>query len=206
MFDLSPMNKTTKTLFEIIVGGALPVFFFLLFWFTSVCFTDNIKTVAILALSGLTIGLVLALMASFYWKLDVFLLSPWVMLTVYIFYSLCMFGFFMGVPLLHPMLGLIAGAYWANRMIYRDIPAEQYPTATKKVSFFTALVMGGICVLSASAALASTSTPSDLKGMLQLPFVVTMPMIATLILIGGTFLVVIQYWLTKMIMTRILKP
>lgn len=188
-----------------IVGGALPIFFFLLFWFTSVCFTDNIKTVAILAVSGLTGGLVLALLASFYWKLDVFLLRPWIAATVYIFYNICLFGLFMGVPVFHPILGLLAGAYWACRMIYVNIPSEQYQPTTKKVTTLTALTMAGICLMSAFFALSSKSTPSDLKGMLHLSFNVTIPMVAGLILVGGTFLVFLQYWLTKMIMNRILQ-
>ena len=191
-------------MFEIIAGGTIPVLFFLIFWWGSVLLTDNITMVAAASLAGLVLGLMLALLVRWYWKMDVFELRPGILMAIYIFYSLCMFGFFMGVPLLHPVLGLLAGAYWATRMIGSDVPPQDHPASIKRVASFTAMVMGGICCLSAFFALNSESTPSDMQGMLELPFTVTQPMIIALIIAGGAFLVVLQYWLTKMIMTRIL--
>ncbi len=64
-----------------------------------------------------------------------------------------------------------------------------------RTAAFTTSVLALVCIASASFALASESTPSDLNGMLGLPFTVTQPMIAGLIVGGGSALLVLNWWL-----------
>lgn len=61
----------------------------------------------------------------------------------------------------------------------------------------------GVCLFSASIALISKSTPSELEHMLHLTFDILKFMFISLIVSGGLFLV--QYYLTRIIMNKVLK-
>jgi len=66
----------------------------------------------------------------------------------------------------------------------------------RKVSVFTASILGLVCIASGSVALASRSTASDLQGMLGLQFQVTPVMIVGIIVGGGTMILALDWWLT----------
>lgn len=110
----------------------------------------------------------------------------------------------MGVPVFHPGLGIIAGYYWIKRLIYQN-DTIHYQSEINRISRFTAIVIGIVCLFSGIIALLSKSTPDDLKGMFHLQFDISQPMLVIFILTGGLFLITMQYWLTKITMTKMLK-
>jgi hypothetical protein len=61
----------------------------------------------------------------------------------------------------------------------------------------TTCILALVCGASATVALIDPYTADNLEGMLGLSFHVTMPMIVGIILIGGSLLLVMQWWLTK---------
>jgi hypothetical protein len=198
------MFKIIKAFFTVIIGLIFPILFFLLFWWSSFLLGCNDKTISILALTGLGMGLLIDFVIHLFWKINIYQIPETVLIAVYVFYSLCMFGFFMGVPVFHPLLGIMAGYYWAKRILFYKYPYGTYKSEIKRVSRFTAIVMGAISLCSAAIALIDKYTTSNLKGMLNLPFDIPMPWLVISIVLGGLLLIWFQYRLTKIVMTKLL--
>lgn len=196
------MRRIDHIIFNTLFGMVIPIAGFLLFWWGALLFTREDKNIAISALSGLILGLLIYAIIRRFWKYDVFHLYNNILISVYLFYSIGMFGFFMGVPVFQLVLGVIAGYYQAKRLIYRS-GWRDYEAEISRTSRFTASVMGGVCLLSAGFALLSQSTPNDLKSMLHLPFDVTQPILIGLISVGGISLILLQYVLTRIIMKKV---
>jgi len=198
------MLHLAKTFFVFVIGLVFPVLFFLLFWWVSLAFGCNEKTIGIMALTGLGVGLIIDFIIQLFWKIDIYQIPEKLLIAVYVFYSICIFGFFMGVPIFHPLLGIMAGYYWAKRILFYKYPYGTYKSEIKRVSRFTAIVMGAISLCSAGIALMDKYTSSNLKGMLNLPFDISMSWLVISIVLGGLLLIWFQYWLTKKVMTKLL--
>jgi len=104
------------------------------------------------------------------------------------FYMVCVFGFFMGVPVFHVFLAIPAGLYCGRRM---------------KRSRNIVWIMGGMTALiaAASGVIAWTDpyTLANLRGMLQLQL--TRLFLSLVIWIGGFLLVGVTMLLTKLSFT-----
>jgi hypothetical protein len=110
--------------------------------------------------------------------------------SVLLFYSIGIFGMFMGVPVVNAALAIPAGFVVGSRLADENADQGQVQQASRRTAWFTTGVLALICVSSAILALASPSTPSDLHGMLRLNFEVTQAMVVGLILVGGMALLV----------------
>lgn len=164
-------------------------------------FTRNETVIMFSAISGLIFGLTISLLLKLTFKPDVYRLSGATLILIYLFYNIGMFGFFMGVPVFNLVLGIIAGFYWVKRLIYLNEPVD-FKTEIYRVSLFSSMVTGLICLLSATVALMSESTPSDLKGMLHLPFNISHIILIGFIVTGGLFLIFVQYYLVRITMLK----
>ena len=116
--------------------------------------------------------------------------------TVYLFYTVGVFGFFMGVPVFNALLAIPAGFAMAARVAESRPEAESVSRTARRTAWFTTGIVFGVCAASAAFALLSSSTPSDLRGMLGLGFEVTQGMILVLILVGGAGLLALNWVLT----------
>jgi len=135
------------------------------------------------AITGLLIGVVV----------DIFMLKKllerrlslllWVV--VFLFYSVGVFGFSMGVPVLNTALAIPAGFVIGSRLAADNADRMRVRKNAQRTAWFTTAVLALICAASAMIALVSASTASDLRGMLGLGFEVTQGMIIGLILVGG---------------------
>ncbi|MCX6329121.1 MAG: hypothetical protein NTZ85_06350 [Bacteroidia bacterium] len=198
------MIRFDRLIFKLLFGLAIPVLCFLIFWWTTLIFTQNEKIIMIVSLSGLCLGLLIDFLIILFFKPDIFKLSKPVLVIIYLFYNAWLFGFFMGVPVFHLALGVIAGFYWVRRLIYQN-EIKDYKREIQRTSLFTSTVIGVVCLFSAVIALISKSTPSDLKGMFHLSFDISLPLLTASIIAGGIFLVIVQYYLTKIVMELTLK-
>lgn len=198
------MKKIDKIIFGLIFGAVIPIFTFLLFWWTSIPFVKNGKVVLIISLAGLLTGLVIDFLIKRFRNIDFFKISPKLLIGIYIFYSIGLFGFFMGVPVFHPLLGIIAGYYWGRRLISQQADNESFPSEIKKISMFTSIIICFICISSATISLIDKYTADNLRGMFNLPFDITFPMLLGFVITGGILLIVIQYWLTKVTIVKTL--
>lgn len=149
---------------------------------------------------GAVFGFALGLLA------DIFLLKKLIVhadalgnifwMAIFLFYSVGLFGLFMGVPIFNVALAIPAGFVLADRLIAEKADETHVRVATRRAAGFTTTVMTFICAASAIFALVDPYTEANLQGMLALPFDVTRGMVIGLILIGGAALLIFNWWLT----------
>jgi hypothetical protein len=154
-----------------------------------------------LIFAGALIGFVLGLLA------DIPLLQKWsasattynniFWVTVFLFYSVGFFGFFMGVPVFNLVLAIPAGFILGSRLASQRADKLSLGFAVRRAAGFTTIVLAFICMASAIIALADPYTAANLQGMFRLPFDVTRGMIIGLIVIGGSLLLILNWVLTS---------
>jgi hypothetical protein len=202
--NMSVIKPVDRLIFRLLFGFLFPVLFFMLaftIWFYA--FQDS--NVWYFVLAGLFAGILID--AVYLKKLvnGTFELSAWILASFYIFYNICIYGFFMGFPVFNICMGVIAGYYYGRKIIYKDLPPDQIRYLKKRVPLFTAAVMLLICIATAGMGLSEVNIGQELQSMLGLGFRLTSAMIIALILIGGTTLIVSQYFLTKIMLSLIVK-
>lgn len=197
------MNKSRHN-FSLMFAAVLPITLFLAFWWGSVghVASNNIFKLAFL---GLILGLVLAKFAykTIYESIYDYPISG--LASVYVFYSICIFGFFMGVPIFNLLLGIPAGAYIAHRLKNKSADEKQMVKGIAKTARFTAYVMIFVCLSSAYFALTDKTTAANLEGMFSLGFHITQTMLWVGTVIGGLALVYLQYLITQKTAEKTLK-
>lgn len=121
--------------------------------------------------------------------------SNYALIALYIAYSIGIFGFFMGVPVFNVVLGIAAGLYVGRKMRIKNQTMDVYNKEIKKAGRFSSAVLLFICFCSAYIAISDPYTGANLKGMLNLSFEVTPPIIWLIIVIGGISLLLLQHFL-----------
>jgi len=199
------MKRFEKILSGTIIGGTFPILMGLLsigIWF----YADKSESSAIVFLiAGILTGFLIDLIFLRKWITMRFDLPLWFVAGIYVFYNICVFGFFMGVPIFNLLMGFVAAYYFGTRLISKKVQPEIFSRHIHQVSLFTALVMALICASSAFIALTDRFTGDNLQGMLGLDFEVTQAMIYVLVIVGGFGLIVFQYYVTKLTMIRALR-
>lgn len=198
------MRKFDKIFLGILIGAVSPILFFLLGWWISIPFVPENK-IYIYALAGLSIGITLDLIFLKKWIQIGYRLNKFIQILIYLFYTICVFGFFMGVPIFNILNGIIAGIYTGRKVMYEKLEKEKGLKRIRKASIFTTIIILFVSVFSACIALIDPSTGSNLKRMFNLNFEVTKEMICGVIFFGDLGLVLVQYWVTKITGLLILK-
>lgn len=180
-----------------IVLGAIPIIVgFLGGWWLSIPFVPESRILTF-ALAGLAIGGLVDAIWLKSWIRRAYSVPPLIWMGVYLFYSLCLLGFFMGMPVFNVCLSVPAGLFIGAQQAHRGAQPPAVREAAQRAAWFTTGVMALICSASAALALADPYTEASLKAMLGLGFTVTRPMLVGLIVIGGLALLGLQWWLTK---------
>ena len=200
------INQTfDKIVIDLLLGAAFPVFCFLAagtIWF----YIDRNESVVLYyVVTGLIVGLLIDLRFLKGWIIRRFELPIWFMVGLYLFYNIGMYGMFMGFPVFNLFWGVIAGYYFGLRINRLNLSQIQRRIIANRVAIFTAFVMTMICISSACIALAGNGVGQDLQMMFRLNFEVTKQMIIAISLIGGILLISLQYFITKIMMQRIIK-
>ena len=190
------LNKVEKLFLIGIIGSILPILLFLVGWWTSLCFVED-RIVFLFGLLGLGVGFVIDIII-FKQIARAYMWNQALLAGIYLFYSVCVFGFFMGVPVFNLAIGALAGVFMGRRFYHLGIPREKLPKATANFGLFTARVMALFSFASAYLAVRDNEhTAHNLQGMFKLPFLPTDQMIMVLIVVGGTGLVLTQYWVSN---------
>jgi len=189
------MEKLEKWFVGTLVGIIPPLIGFLAGWWGTFRYVSE-RQVFLAAITGLVMGLMV----------DGFFLKKWMekawtsrmelWILLFIFYSICVFGFFMGVPVFNMFLAIPAGFYMARRLTRSETLIKENKLIVRKTQLLTTIVLAGICVASAFFAWRDPTTAANLEGMFRLQFEVTRPMIAGLIIFGGLGLLLMNWWLT----------
>jgi hypothetical protein len=199
------MKKFDQIFFGLLIAGFSPMLLTML-TMTTWFYLDRNEAHAPYCLAlGLVLGLAVDLKYFSSWLKNRYDLSFGCVMGIYLLYNLLVYGFFMGFPAFHPFAGLVAGYYYGRRVIYLNLPSNQYPVMVRKVSVFTGLVMTIICISSGIIGLAADGVDKNIQGMLHLGFEVTRPMLWAITLIGGAFLILATYFLTRISMHQTIK-
>lgn len=179
-----------------VIFGAVPVIAcFLGGWWISIPLVPEPRIFQC-ALAGLLLGVLVNVIFLRGWVRRAYSMKPGVWMAVYGFYSIGLFGFFMGVPVFNVILALPAGVFIGRWLAHSGADSIRMQKVAQHSAVYTTGMLGLVCVTSAAIALADRSTASDLQRMLGLPFQVTPVMIIGIILGGGTMILTLEWWLT----------
>lgn len=196
------MSKLDKSISAIVLGLIAPVTLFLLFWWGSIPFIDDGRVVMILALGGLAVGIVLDFTVLRQFTLRLFELPMSVLFVLAVFYSILIYGFFMGFPVFNALVGIACAYIMGRKCILHGADRQAVQKNARKVNLFSFILLLFICVCTALLALRETTIESQVQGMLSLPFEVTREMIWVIILAGGALLLGFQYTLSRLVFRR----
>ena len=190
------MQKLDKALIGLVLFPIFPLMLLFAGWWGGYLFLPE-KYIPVLGLIGIVLGGVMDVVFVKGWVQKGFLIHKSVLILIYLFYSVCVFGFFMGVPVFNVFVGMFAGVYVARSIQFNHEDTAQGLGRINRTSIFTSEVLLFICIISAYLARRDPYTGDSLRGMLHLSFEVTKKMIDGLIIFGGVGLIISQYWVTK---------
>jgi ABC-type multidrug transport system fused ATPase/permease subunit len=130
------------------------------------------------------------------WVRNAYTMSAKAIGAVYVFYSVCAIGFFMGIPIGNIFLGILAGIYAARKMHIIKADKERRNQYFRTTAKFAAAVMVLICCLITLWAIAGKMIGYRFETPF-LSFTFTIPIFFAIVLAGGAFLVLLQYSLTR---------
>ena len=189
------MRKIENAAIAIALGAVPVIACFLAGWWISVPLVPESRLFQF-ALAGLSMGVLVDVLFLGGWVRRAYSLKTWVWMAVYVFYSVGMLGFFMGVPVFNVILALPAGVFVGRWLAHTGADSTRMQKAARRTAVFTTIILGLVCLVSASVALAARSTASDLQGILGVSFQITPAMILGIILGGGTLILALDWWLT----------
>ena len=79
------------------------------------------------------------------WLTRKYELPTWFTVFIYLFYNVMLLGFLMGLPVLNPFAGIVAGYYYGRKLQNQQIAGAKISIQINRLSFFTALVMTLVC-------------------------------------------------------------
>ncbi len=190
-------NFDTKFL-SFIYSPVIPILLFLIGWWGSLpFFQDNL--IFMFAILGLIIGIIINKIFLNKFISIGYNQKTIILITIYLFYSIGIFGFFMGVPVFNALLGIIASIYTTRKTIMNNEKEEILKKNLNNTALFCSSILLFFCICSAYLALKDPYTGENIKGMLGLNFEVTETIIYGIIIIGGLILLALQYFLVILI-------
>jgi hypothetical protein len=190
------LNGVESLFLKIIIGLVAPLFFMLLGWWGSIPFVSE-DSIKFFALGGLLLGILLDSIFLRRWVRNACSLPRiWFML-VYLFYSACLFGFFMGVPVFNLVMGLVGGYYTGLCLRYTGKDKAEVEAQANRTGLFAAAVLAVFCVISLVLASQEQSLAAEIQSMFDLSADVSRENILMVSGIGGAVMVVLEYFLTR---------
>lgn len=198
------MQKIDKIIFGTIVG----VFFLFLFSWIAIgigFYVFKEHGMPYLFAAGLIAGIIADLFLLKRLLANLFDLQYLLLAGFYILCNIFIYGTFMGFPVFNLAMGLVAGYYTGRRITVKNIVPPQKEKLIRNVSLFSTLIMLMICISSAFIALREKTIGEELQGMLGLNFVPRKGLIIAGIIIGGSALIIIQYFITRIMIVQTAK-
>jgi hypothetical protein len=189
------MKTIEKVLIGTILGAIFPITGFIAVWWGIFAISPD-RIPFQLSFIGLLIGILVDAVYLKRWVGGAYSINLKIWMAVYLFYSIGMLGFFMGVPIFNVILAVPAGMFMGGRVARQTADSEEVRRMKRNTCVFTTAVLAGVCCISAFVALVDPNTGSELQSMLGLHFEVTRSMLAGLIVMGGISLLFMQWWIT----------
>ena len=197
MNDFRRMFPKVEILFLGAVFGVIfPILCFLIGWWGGLPILPE-ETIRYTALAGLLVGVVIDILFLKKWIINAYRMDLKWLVVLYLFYSIGLFGFFMGVPIFNLLLGLFAGFYMGLRVADGKKPHDEAEEIFKKTAFFTSFVLVVVCITSLWLVGTDSSTAANINGMLALSQPLTQQSIMTVSAVGGVVFVVLEFFITR---------
>jgi hypothetical protein len=191
----SILNGVERLFLQALIGLIAPVVGLLAGWWGSIPFVPE-ASIKYFALGGLLAGVFIDMLFLHRWVRKAYELPVTGFVLVYLFYSACLLGFFMGVPVFNFFLGIIAGYYVGLCLRHKDADRPAVDKTAHKASLFTAAMMAVVCVISLTIAYLDASLSANIQGLFNLENAISKPLILTYSSLGGILLVVLEYFIT----------
>jgi hypothetical protein len=187
---------------RLVLGAVAPVILLLTGWWGTLGVLGDNPAVGPAALGGLALGVTLDL-TVLRKHLDSLLdLRPIALGALALFYSIMIYGFFMGLPVANLLVGLVGGYVVGRKAALHGWSPERARPAARVTAAIATSILAVLCVATARMALNEPTIGLQVRGMLGLPFEVTRPMIYATIVGGGAALLAAQYSGTILIARR----
>ncbi len=190
------MKKSERIVLGLVLGAVPPVAGLLAFWWGSLPFLSG-RLIVVCAVLGLMAGFIVDMSYLKKWIAHAYAYDLKIWMGIYGFYSVCIFGFFMGVPAFNVVLAVPAGFFIGSKLAHRQVDGEEYRRFVRGTCIFTTLVLALVCLAAAAIAIRDPYTGDNLRGILHLGFEVTPAMIGWIIVLGGATLLSLQWWITS---------
>jgi len=193
------MNKADRVLSLILMGLPAPSILMLIGWWGLLPFhpADDIYYL-IFASAGFIAGIALNATLLRRFMLRLFDLPFLALCALMAFYSIMLYGFFMGFPVFNIIPGILGSYIAARSEVLHGSDRTSFQKNTRRIDMFSFILLLLLCIFTAVLTLREPTIQSQLKSMLGLPFAVTYPMIWSTILIGGAALLALQYCFSRL--------
>ena len=192
----SLLDGVERVFMMALIGLVAPIIGLLIGWWGSVPFVPE-TSIKYFALGGLLAGILADTLFLGRWVRKAYALPRTGFVLVYLFYSIGLFGFFMGIPVLNLFLGITAGYYVGICLRHKDADQPVVDKSAHQTALFAAAVMAVICIASLLIAYLDASLPANIQGLFNLEKTISKPVILAYSSLGGILLVVLEYFLTR---------
>lgn len=187
------MRASDKVISRVVLAPLAPIALLLAGWWGSLPVFGDSAVVGVFALAGFVAGVVLDA-TVLRTKLDSLQsLGDRALLLVALFYSIGMYGLFMGLPVFHVAIGVFGGYVVARRAVIMNWSRERALRDGRRVAWAMTWVLAALCGATAWLALREPTIGQQVQGMLGLSAPVTRPMIYAITVVGGVGLLALQF-------------
>lgn len=176
------------------MGLPAPVALMLAFWWGSIPFFTDDRRIMMHALIGLVLGLAADATVLRKYLKGLFTMPFWILTALYLFYSMIIYGFFMGFPVFNAFVGILGSYLVARGCIVTGLNESETRKRLGSFMFVSTLMLTSLCVCTAWLALREPGIAGQIEGMLGLGFKVSGHLVWLLIILGGAGLLLAQYF------------
>lgn len=190
------MTLTDRVISRLVLGSIPLLALLLAGWWGSLGVAGDGPWIVWSSVAGLLLGVVLDATVLRRWTLSLFDMSMSALFGVALFYSVGIYGMFMGMPAVNLLVGVAGGYIVGRRAVLHDESAGEARGERRRVSAVASVLMAGLCCATAWLALTDPYTAGDLKGMLGLGSTPSRVQLWSFSIAGGLTLVVMEYAFT----------
>lgn len=192
----SLLNGVEKLFLQVIIGLPAPILGLLAGWWGSISFVPE-EAIKYFALGGLLFGILMDVLFLRRWVHKAYELPKTGFVLLYLFYTVGIFGFFMGVPVFNLIVGIVAGYYVGICLRHKNAEASTTEDYAHKTALFSAVVLIVVCALSLCMAFLDASLSANIQGLFSMEKSISKTTILALSGLGGILMVLLEYILTR---------
>ena len=180
----------------IMIGLVFPILLGLVGWWGSLPFVSE-SAILYFAMGGFMLGALVDMVFLRFWTRNALHMPLIWPALIYLFYSVGMFGFFMGVPAFNVIMGPVGGYYMGMRMRAKNSAGDEVEKIASQTGLSAALILALACAAALVIAWLDPSLEANISGM----FALNQPLSKTTILAlsgaAGVGLIFLEYVITN---------